>query len=136
MDDTYFPDELWLNREIQFASPSTSAWKLTVKIKESIGVLSKKESEDYQDTSLSIAMFECHRSSDPTQQARVTIYMQIPSKGTQALTPIRAADKLLARSLTAYKRRFVHVLNVPNEAVPLFYSSGEVNWVRAYNEVK
>ncbi|GFG13907.1 hypothetical protein IFM5058_06683 [Aspergillus udagawae] len=81
MDDTYIPDELWLNREIQFASPSTSAWKLTVKIKESIGLLSEKESEDYQDTSLSIAMFECHRSSDPTQQARVTIYMQIPTSG-------------------------------------------------------
>ncbi|GIC91732.1 uncharacterized protein Aud_008186 [Aspergillus udagawae] len=80
MDDTYIPDELWLNREIQFASPSTSAWKLTVKIKESIGLLSEKESEDYQDTSLSIAMFECHRSSDPTQQARVTIYMQIPKE--------------------------------------------------------
>jgi hypothetical protein len=31
MDDTYFPDELWLNKEIQFTSPSPSAWKLTVK---------------------------------------------------------------------------------------------------------
>jgi hypothetical protein len=87
MDDIYFPDELWLNKEIQFTSPSTSAWRLTVKLKESIRRLSQKESEEYQTTSLSIAMFECHCSSDPTQQARVVIYTQIPNKGTQALPP-------------------------------------------------
>ncbi|GIK04656.1 hypothetical protein Aspvir_008739 [Aspergillus viridinutans] len=115
MDDTYFPDELWLNREIQFTSPSTSAWKLTVKINENIGLLSKQESEDYQATSSSIAEFECHRSSDPTQQARVAIYMQIPNKGTQALPPDmrrrQASDevpKSLQEEHEAYERLASH----------------------------
>ncbi|GIJ83649.1 hypothetical protein Asppvi_002479 [Aspergillus pseudoviridinutans] len=96
MDDTFFPDELWLNREIQFTSPSPSTWKLTVKIIESFSLLSQKEPEDYQDTSFDI-------------------YMQIPNKGTQALLPDMRrrqasgeAPNILQEEREAYERLAKH----------------------------
>ncbi|EAW22480.1 uncharacterized protein NFIA_011690 [Aspergillus fischeri NRRL 181] len=134
MDDTYFPDELWLDREIQFTSPSPSAWKLTVKLKESIRLLSEKESEEYQDTSLSIAMFECHRSSDPTKQARIVIYTQIPNKGTQALPPDMRRRQAsgegpdgLQEELEAYERLANHQIDFTPQLVGFKHEKQDVN---------
>ncbi|KAF4156018.1 hypothetical protein CNMCM8927_000446 [Aspergillus lentulus] len=134
MDDTYFPDELWLNREVLFASPSTSAWKLTIKLKESIRRLSQKESEEYQTTSISIAMFECHRSSDPTQQARVLIYTQIPNKGTQALPPDMRRRQAsgegpdgLQEELEAYERLANHEIDFTPQLVGFKHERQDVN---------
>lgn len=134
MDDTYFPDELWLDEEIQFTSPSPSAWKLTEKISENIGLLSKKECEDYQATSSSIAVFECHRSSDPTQKAEVAIYMQIPNKGTQALPPDmrrrQASDevpKSFQEELEAYKRLAEHQIDFTPQLIGFKHEKQDVH---------
>ncbi|KAF7122686.1 hypothetical protein CNMCM5793_000796 [Aspergillus hiratsukae] len=134
MDDTYFPDELWLDKEIQFTSPSPSAWKLTEKISENIGLLSKKEFEDYQATSSSIAVFECHRSSDPTQQAEVAIYMQIPNKGTQALPPNmrrrQASDevpKSLQEELEPHERLAGHRIDFTPQLVGFKHEKQDVD---------
>ncbi|PKX93972.1 uncharacterized protein P174DRAFT_460097 [Aspergillus novofumigatus IBT 16806] len=123
MDDTYFPDELWLNREIEFTSPSPSAWKLTVKLKESIGLLSQKESEEYQDTSF-----------DPTQQARVIIYMQIPNRGTQALPPDMRRRQasgevpdIFKEECEAYKRLADHQIDFTPQLVGFKHENQDVN---------
>jgi hypothetical protein len=134
MDDTYFPDELWLDKEIQFTSPSPSAWKLTKKISENIGLLSKKECEDHQATSSSIAVFECQRSKDPTRQAEVAIYMQIPNKGTQALPPnmrrSQASDevpKSFQDELEAYQRLAVHQIDFTPQLLGYKHEKQDVN---------
>ncbi|GES61425.1 hypothetical protein ATEIFO6365_0011008400 [Aspergillus terreus] len=71
-DTNCFPKELWLERELREYSPR----------------ISKEEVEEWGESSaFGVAIYDCQSVEDPSQKARLLVYMQVPYDGATSLPP-------------------------------------------------
>ncbi|KAE8344337.1 hypothetical protein BDV24DRAFT_160480 [Aspergillus arachidicola] len=114
MSSTFFPEEYWLGKTLEVSSPP-SVWKLTEKVMKESETRDRKSIQEYGSLSYARAEFKCYNSSDPYQQARVTIYLQLPAEESMYLPPsmrrreatdrkVREFDELVE----AYRRLTFH----------------------------
>lgn len=92
-DLIYFPEDVWIGKEIVVLHPFPFTWRLEMKIKETSWRMDKKEELEHNETPDSLALFECENVNNTTVKAHMHIDMQIPLTGTEFATFTTRADQ-------------------------------------------
>ena len=85
-DLIYFPEDVWIGKEILVLHPFPFTWRLEMKIKETSSRMDKKEALEHNEVPGSLALFECENVNNTNVKTHMHIDMQIPLTGTEFAT--------------------------------------------------
>ena len=84
----------FIGMNVTFVEPRPSTWTLVRKVNEKYNQMGELDLEEFDDpVSDAWAMFTCQNADNPSEEARMRIYMQIPHEGSEfELSEARASQ--------------------------------------------
>ncbi|KAL1979810.1 hypothetical protein VTN96DRAFT_5096 [Rasamsonia emersonii] len=76
-----------------FTEPRPSTWTLVTKVNEKHRQLDESDYETYKTPSSASALFVCQNVDNPSEEALMRIYMQLPYKGSEMDRPEERAEQ-------------------------------------------